>query len=58
MFFLFFKMVLNAGVILSYNKRGGDANKLKAKIIEHLSSIVYRLYNNKNSVLSFHFIIL
>lgn len=58
MFFLFFKMVLNAGVILSYNKRGGDENKLKAKIIEHLSSIVYTLYNNKNSVLSFHFIIL
>lgn len=58
MFFSFFKMFFNAGVILSCNKKGGDVSKLKAKINEHLSSIVYTLSNSKNSVLSFHCIIL
>lgn len=38
-------------------KRRG-VNELKAKINEHLSSIVYTLSNSKNSVLSSHFIIL
>lgn len=52
-------MFFNAGVMLSYNKKKGrDINKLKAKVNEHLSSIVYILSNSKNSVLSFHCIIL
>lgn len=54
-FFSFFQMLFNAGVIQSYNKKGDDINKLKAKINEHLSSIVYTLYNNKNTVLVFPF---
>lgn len=54
-------MFFNAGVMLSYNKKKKkkrDVNKLKAKINEHLSSIVYILSNSKNSVLSFHCVIL
>lgn len=58
MFFSFFKMVCNAGVTPSNNKKGGDVNKLKAKINEPLSSIVYILCNSKNPVLPFHFLIL
>lgn len=57
-FFSFFKIVFNAGVTLSNNKKGRDVSKLKAKINEYLFSTVYTLYSRKNSVLSFHFIIL
>jgi len=56
-FFSFFKIVFDAGVTLSNNKKGRDVNKLKAKINEYFST-VYTLYSSKNSVLSFHFIIL
>lgn len=54
-FFSFFQMLFNAGVIQSYNQRGEDVNKLKAKINEHLSSLGYTLDNNKNTVLVFPF---
>lgn len=57
-FFSFFKIVFDAGVTLSNNKKGRDVNKLKAKINEYFFSTVYTLYSSKNSVLSFHFIIL
>lgn len=46
-FFSFFQMLFNAGVKQSYNKKGEGINKLKAKINEHLSSIVYTLYNQQ-----------
>lgn len=54
----FSKCSLILGLYCHTIKKGGDVNKLKAKINEHLSSIVYTLHNRKNSVLSFHFIIL
>lgn len=57
-FFSFFKIVFNAEVTLSNNKKGRDVSKLKAKINEYLFSTVYTLYSSQNSVLSFHVIIL
>lgn len=52
-----FQNFLWCGVTLSYNKQGKNVNKLKAKINEHLSWIVYTWHNSQGSALSFHFLI-
>lgn len=56
-FFYFLKCFLILGLYCYIIKKGGDVNKLKVKINEYLFLIVYILYNRKNLVLFFYFII-